>query len=73
MLYPLRRRRRLNQIKLTPAVNRTAATGDDDNNKDRGRRQGDARSSTSLPASLIDTYFKIFEVAVRVDNAASSK
>ena len=74
MLYPPRRRRRLNHIKLTPVVDRTAATGNDnDDNKDRGGRRGDARSSTSLPVSLIETYFKLFKVAVRVDDTASSK
>ena len=71
--YPLQRQRRLNQIKLTLAVDRTTATGGRDDDKDRGGRRGDARNSTSLPASLIETYFKFFEVAVRVDDAASSK
>ena len=63
----------MNQIKLTPAVDRTTATGDDEDNKDRRGQQGDARSLTSLPASLINIYFKLFEVALRVDDAASSK
>ena len=73
MPYPPRWRRRLNQIKLTPAVNRTAATGGGDDDKDRRGRRGDARSSTSLPDSLIKTYFKLFKVAVRVYDASSSK
>ena len=63
----------LNQIKLTPAVDGTAATGGNDDDKDRGGRRGDVRTSPPLPASLIETYFKFFEVAVRVDDAASSK
>ena len=63
----------LRSILESDQVNACVPDRGDDNNKDcRGRQRG-ARSSSSLHASLIETYFKLFEVAVRVDDAASSK
>jgi ribosome biogenesis protein MAK21 len=49
----------LNQLKLVKEDE-----SEEQNDKETSKNNGKAKSETSLPASLINTYFQIFEVAV---------